>query len=183
MRSERGERACQTHLGSASERAKGRGAVWAKSGCLAQHYYDMLLARLGMGEGERANTSAGSRAGWPPHVRFCVRTSAGALISHHRGPQTAPFRGRLSLPEDAPERSRPLRGLADFSSSSFRKPHVLEGVISQRVIKGEQTNKQTDRQTDRDVDFGGTLARLPTHPLTKHPLALPWEHRLYGNNI
>ena len=49
-------------LGSASERAKGRGAVWAKSGHSAQYYYRMLLARLGMGEGERANTSAGSRA-------------------------------------------------------------------------------------------------------------------------
>ena len=29
---------------------------------LAQYYYNMSLARLGMGEGERANTSAGSRA-------------------------------------------------------------------------------------------------------------------------
>ena len=34
-------------LGSASERAKGRGAVWAKSGHVAQYYYDILLARLG----------------------------------------------------------------------------------------------------------------------------------------
>ena len=49
-------------LGSASERAKGWGAVWAKLGHLAQYYYDMLLARLGMGEGKRANTSAASRA-------------------------------------------------------------------------------------------------------------------------
>ena len=38
----------------ASERAKGWGAVWAKSGHAAQHYYDMLLARLGMGEGEKS---------------------------------------------------------------------------------------------------------------------------------
>ena len=49
-------------LGSASERAKGQGAVWAKSGHSAQYYYHMLLARSGMGEGERANISAGSRA-------------------------------------------------------------------------------------------------------------------------
>ena len=48
-------------LGSASERAKG-GAVWAKSGHLAQYHYHILLDRLGVGEGERANTSAGSRA-------------------------------------------------------------------------------------------------------------------------
>ena len=39
------------YLGFASERAKGWGPVWAKSGHLAQYYYDMLLARLGMGEG------------------------------------------------------------------------------------------------------------------------------------
>ena len=38
------------------------GAVWAKSGHLAQHYYHMLLARLGMGEGEKANTGAGSQS-------------------------------------------------------------------------------------------------------------------------
>ena len=50
------------YLGSASERAKGCGAVWAKPGHSAQYYYDMLLARFGMGDGERANTSAGSRA-------------------------------------------------------------------------------------------------------------------------
>ena len=49
-------------LGSASERAKGWGAVRENSGRAAQYYYDMLLARLGMGEGERADTSAGSRA-------------------------------------------------------------------------------------------------------------------------
>ena len=41
---------------------KGRRAGWAKVGHLAHYYYDMLLARLGIGEGERANTSAGSRA-------------------------------------------------------------------------------------------------------------------------
>ena len=45
---------------------KGGGAVWAKSGHLALYYYHMLLARLGMGEGERASTSAGSRAYNPP---------------------------------------------------------------------------------------------------------------------
>ena len=49
-------------LGSASGRANGRGAVWAKSGHLARYSYDMSLASLGTGEGERANTSAGSRA-------------------------------------------------------------------------------------------------------------------------
>ena len=49
-------------LGSPSERAKGWGAVWAKSGRLVQYYCHMLLAMLGMGEGERAITSAGSRA-------------------------------------------------------------------------------------------------------------------------
>ena len=49
-------------LGSASERAKGWGPVWANSGHSAQYDYHMLLARLGMGEGERADTSAGSRA-------------------------------------------------------------------------------------------------------------------------
>ena len=49
-------------LGSASEWAKGWGAVWAKSGHVAQYYRRMLLARLGTGEGEGANTSAGSRA-------------------------------------------------------------------------------------------------------------------------
>ena len=42
---------------------KGRGQfVWAKSGHLAQCYYHMLSARSGMGEGERASTTAGSRA-------------------------------------------------------------------------------------------------------------------------
>ena len=41
---------------------KGRRAVWAKSGHSSQYYYDMLLARSGMGEGEKANTSVGSRA-------------------------------------------------------------------------------------------------------------------------
>ena len=50
-----------TYLGSASERANGWGAVWARSGHSAQYYYDMSSAWLGMGEGERANTSAGSR--------------------------------------------------------------------------------------------------------------------------
>ena len=49
-------------LGSASERAKGWEVVWEESGHVAQCYHDMLLARLVMGEGERANTSAGSRA-------------------------------------------------------------------------------------------------------------------------
>ena len=49
-------------LGSASERAKGWGAVWTKSGHSVQYHYRMLLAGLGMGESERANTSAGSRA-------------------------------------------------------------------------------------------------------------------------
>ena len=50
-------------LGSASERAKGRGAVWAKSGHSAQYYYHMLSARLGMGEGRKGKrASAGSRA-------------------------------------------------------------------------------------------------------------------------
>ena len=55
-------------LGSASERAKGRGAVWPKSGHSAQYYYCILLARSGMGEGERANTRAfreGASRGWP----------------------------------------------------------------------------------------------------------------------
>ena len=51
----------KSSLGSASERAKGGGAVWENSGHAAQYNDDMLLARLGMGEGERANTSAGSR--------------------------------------------------------------------------------------------------------------------------
>ena len=50
------------YLGSASERAKGWGAVWAKSGHLAPNYYRMSLAGLGMGEGEGENTSARSRA-------------------------------------------------------------------------------------------------------------------------
>ena len=49
-----------TMLGSASEGAKGWGAVWGDSGHAAQYYDDMLPARLGMGEGERANTSAGA---------------------------------------------------------------------------------------------------------------------------
>ena len=49
-------------MGFASERANGWGAAWARSGHLAQYCYDMLVARLGMGEGERADTSAGSRA-------------------------------------------------------------------------------------------------------------------------
>ena len=49
-------------LGSASEGAKGRGAVGAKSGHSAQCYYHMLSAMLGTGEGKRANTSAESRA-------------------------------------------------------------------------------------------------------------------------
>ena len=53
-----------SRLGSASERAKGRGASLGKVGScspvLLPHV--MLLARLGMGEGERANVSAGSRA-------------------------------------------------------------------------------------------------------------------------
>ena len=48
--------------GFPSERVRGRGAVWAKSGYLAQYRYEMLLARLGTGEGERANTRAGGRA-------------------------------------------------------------------------------------------------------------------------
>ena len=39
--------ACDIILGSASERANGQGAVWAKSGHLAQCYHDMALARLG----------------------------------------------------------------------------------------------------------------------------------------
>ena len=34
---------------------KRQGAVMAKSDYLAQYYYHMLWARLGMGEGERAN--------------------------------------------------------------------------------------------------------------------------------
>ena len=34
-------------LGSASERARGWGAVWVESGHVAQYYDDMLLARLG----------------------------------------------------------------------------------------------------------------------------------------
>ena len=33
-----------------------------KVGKIGKCYYDTLLARFGMGEGERANTSAGSRA-------------------------------------------------------------------------------------------------------------------------
>ena len=41
---------------------KGGEAVWAKSGHSAQYYHHMFSARLGMGEGERASTSAGSRA-------------------------------------------------------------------------------------------------------------------------
>ena len=42
---------------------KGRGSLGeVGSGHLAQYHYHMLLARLGMGKGERANTSAGSRA-------------------------------------------------------------------------------------------------------------------------
>ena len=45
----------------ASERAKEWGVVWAESGHVAQYCYHMLLARLGMGEGERANTSAESK--------------------------------------------------------------------------------------------------------------------------
>ena len=49
------------YLVSAPERAKGWEAVWAKSGHLAQYYYGMLLARLCMGDGERANASAGRR--------------------------------------------------------------------------------------------------------------------------
>ena len=49
-------------LGSASERAEGWGAAWAKPGHLAQCCYDMLVAWSGMGEGKRANTCAGSRA-------------------------------------------------------------------------------------------------------------------------
>ena len=44
----------QAELGSASERAKGWGAVWESPGHAAQYYYHVLLARLGMGEGERA---------------------------------------------------------------------------------------------------------------------------------
>ena len=42
-----------TLLGSASERAKWWGAVSENSGHAPQHYHDMLLARLGVGEGER----------------------------------------------------------------------------------------------------------------------------------
>ena len=37
-------------------------AVWDNSGHAAQYYYDMSLARVGMGEGERADASAGSSA-------------------------------------------------------------------------------------------------------------------------
>ena len=44
------------------ERAKGWGAVWAESGHSAQYYYDVLLVRLGMGEGERATHILMSRA-------------------------------------------------------------------------------------------------------------------------
>ena len=36
---------------------KGWGAVWAKSGHLAQYYYDMLSVRLGVGEGRRCDTA------------------------------------------------------------------------------------------------------------------------------
>ena len=53
---------CNETLGSLFERAKGWGAVWAQSGHAAQYCYDMSVARSGMGEGERANASAGSRA-------------------------------------------------------------------------------------------------------------------------
>ena len=51
-----------TLTGSASERAKGWGAVKARSGHLAQYHYAMLLARSGLEEGGRANATAGSRA-------------------------------------------------------------------------------------------------------------------------
>ena len=49
-------------LGSASEMATGWETVWADLDSAAQCYYDMLLASLGMGEGQKACTSAGSRA-------------------------------------------------------------------------------------------------------------------------
>ena len=44
-----GKNGYRRQLGFASERAKGRGAVWAKSGHVAQYCCDMLLARSGHG--------------------------------------------------------------------------------------------------------------------------------------
>ena len=43
-------------LGSASERVKGWGAVWAKSCHSAQNCHRRLLARLGYGRGQKGNT-------------------------------------------------------------------------------------------------------------------------------
>ena len=50
------------YLGSASERQKGGGHSGQIRAVSAQCYYDMSLARLGMGEGEVVNTSAGCGA-------------------------------------------------------------------------------------------------------------------------
>ena len=44
------------------KRAKVWGAIWENAGHAAQYYYHMALASLGIGEGERANTNARSRA-------------------------------------------------------------------------------------------------------------------------
>ena len=58
---------------------KGGGQSGQNRVTLAQDCYDMLLARLGMGEGERANTSAGSRT--QLQTRLAARRSAEVVPS------------------------------------------------------------------------------------------------------
>ena len=60
---------------------KGGGAVWESSGHAAQYYYHMLLARLGMGEGEKGK-------------RKCWKQSLVTRSDSSGNPQAAPARRR-----------------------------------------------------------------------------------------
>ena len=94
------------HLGSASERATGQEAVWARSAHVAQYCCDVSLVRLGVGKGERANTSDGSEATcYHMLPALSCENWLGAIAALLRRPRLS--RPRLEAVSSVPSRQMP----------------------------------------------------------------------------